>query len=174
MSRICRLSSVYNVYVLQHVLIHPIYTTNRRWLTTRNTLDSSSGLHRSSTSNDDSQPIPPVTVDSHKYPSRGGQNLSLRFRRLERSLRGKGAYKQDITQLQEDAGGIAGGTTEGVQQVLKGRKNKPQMFMGFVIPDEPKPPADDGMTSLCFSRGVFYLNIFFCRMLYVRMRHLCV
>ncbi|KAK7678682.1 hypothetical protein QCA50_018264 [Cerrena zonata] len=141
MSRICRLSPVYNVYTSRQAFIHPTSTIPHRWYTTRNTLDSSSDLDSSSTSNN--QILTPLAIDSHKYPSRGGQNLSLRFRRLERSLRGKGAYKQEISELQDAEGAIVDNTTDGAQQALKGRKNKPQMFLGFVIPDEPKPPADD-------------------------------
>lgn len=148
---ICRRSSVYNASILRHALIKTIPTAHRRWYTARNSLDTTEDLGRSSTFNK-----LPVSVNQHKYPLRGGQNLTNRFRRLERSLRGKDAYKQEIIELKKDGeGGIVDSTAEETQQALKRRKNKPQMFMGFVVPDEPKPPADDGMTSSssCFSQN---------------------
>ncbi|OBZ77527.1 hypothetical protein A0H81_02492 [Grifola frondosa] len=41
-----------------------------------------------------------------KHPSRGGQNLSARYTRLERSLRGKTQYGRDITQLVDEEANI--------------------------------------------------------------------
>ncbi|KAI0084712.1 oxidoreductase-like protein [Irpex rosettiformis] len=69
-----------------------------------------------------------------KHPTRGGQNLTDRYRRLEKSLRGKGTYQKDITELAEEAATLS-----------KSHKTGPgtRTFMGFVVPEEPKPPASD-------------------------------
>ena len=70
-----------------------------------------------------------------KHPIRGGQNLSDRYRRLEKSLRGKGTYQKDITHLAEE-----GATLSEPRKTGPGQRT----FMGFVVPEEPKPPASDG------------------------------
>ena len=145
MFRICRLHPVYNVLSIRQDLALPaLKTTLYKLYTTRNTLDFTGKSEELPTS----RPVPSLHVDERKYPSRGGQNLTQRFQRLERSFRGKDAYKQEITELKEDAEGTTVDlATEDTQKSIQGRKNKAQMFMGFVIPDEPKPPADDGMIS---------------------------
>lgn len=72
-----------------------------------------------------------------KHPTRGGQNLSDRFRRLERSLRGKDAYKRDIVDLTEEAGSaIPARPPKGNSRI--------KTFMGYVIPEEPQAPEPDG------------------------------
>ena len=145
MFRIRRLHSVYNVsHIRQDLAQSALRTALYKWYTTQNTLDFIGKSEELPTS----RPVPSLHVDERKYPSRGGQNLTQRFQRLERSFRGKDAYKQEITELKEDAEGTTVDlATEDTQKSIQGRKNKAQMFMGFVIPDEPKPPADDGMIS---------------------------
>jgi hypothetical protein len=74
-------------------------------------------------------------IERLKNPSRGGQNLSERFRRLEKSLRGKGALSQNLDTPHTSEGEIAAGSPS-----LK----KAEMFRGFRVPLKPIPPADDG------------------------------
>lgn len=80
--------------------------------------------------------LSPVDVARKKHPTRGGQNLSLRFNRLEKSLRGKEGYDKRIADLKEEGSPATHATTSTVAEK--------QTFMGFVIPEKPKPPADDG------------------------------
>ncbi|KAI0790374.1 oxidoreductase-like protein [Abortiporus biennis] len=86
-------------------------------------------------------PIPtPVALERLKRSQRGGQNLSTRYQRLETSLRGKEGYEKRISDLyaSKDAGSAA--STD-----IHSRSSKANVktFMGFVIPEEPRPPADD-------------------------------
>lgn len=84
-----------------------------------------------------------------KRPTRGGQDLSQRFNRLERSIRGKTQYGREIADLQErqDDDGQAPYTEQ--EHTLEASthvgKKAQRIFKGFVIPEPPKPPADDGM-----------------------------
>ncbi|KAH9897060.1 hypothetical protein C8Q73DRAFT_744886 [Cubamyces lactineus] len=92
------------------------------------------------------------TVDSHglsllKRRARGGQDLSQRFSRLERSIRGKMQYGREIVDLQEQQGdeGQAPYTAQEHTQEANTHAGKTmqRIFKGFVIPEPPKPPADD-------------------------------
>lgn len=78
-----------------------------------------------------------------------GQNLSDRYLRLEKSLRSKEALSKELD-------GYDSHNSESVTQSNPRRSkssSKPvQLFRGFEIPEEPKPPADDGLFSL-FSFG---------------------
>ncbi|CDO75756.1 hypothetical protein BN946_scf184921.g32 [Trametes cinnabarina] len=94
------------------------------------------------------------TADSHelsqlKRPDRGGQDLSLRHNRLERAVRGKTEYGRQILDLQEQQQQSSQERApytdeEHTRQASTnvGRK-KQRIFKGFVIPEAPKPPADD-------------------------------
>jgi hypothetical protein len=75
-----------------------------------------------------------------KLPAKGGQNLSKRYRRLEKSLRGKEALAQSIEE--ELSGKIPS------SQPFIGGKDDTEYFRGFVIPKAPKVPESDGMTLL--------------------------
>lgn len=80
--------------------------------------------------------IPSSTpVARHRRPNRSGQNLSERYRRLEKMLRGKEEYamKSDINE----------GTTRFTSELRTSSRN-PETFMGFIIPEEPREPAADG------------------------------
>ncbi|KAI0688377.1 hypothetical protein BC835DRAFT_1419174 [Cytidiella melzeri] len=76
--------------------------------------------------------IPPPFVPSTKNPTRGGQDLGNRYRRLEKALRGKDSYQRNINELSED------GTT----LPLASRRST-RTFLGYLIPEEPKPPASE-------------------------------
>ncbi|KAI0336736.1 hypothetical protein GY45DRAFT_1315365 [Cubamyces sp. BRFM 1775] len=100
----------------------------------------------------DVSPEKAPTVDSHglsllKRPTRGGQDLSQRFSRLERSIRGKTQYGREIVDLreqQDDEGQAPYTSQEHTQEASTHAGMKTQrIFKGFVIPVPPKPPADD-------------------------------
>ena len=104
----------------------------------------------------------PPSVDaqhlSHlKYPPRAGQDLSRRYQRLERSLRGKTNYGRDIQDLArtgEVADPAPYTSEEGTQEAsTPSGKSTRRIFRGFVIPDAPKPPADDGTLVYMTSRA---------------------
>ncbi|KAI0827117.1 hypothetical protein BC628DRAFT_1371007 [Trametes gibbosa] len=83
-----------------------------------------------------------------KRPNRGGQDLSKRYERLERSLRGKAAYDCEILDLtvqhsshQDD---VLYTSTEGTRKASTHSGQKTQrIFKGYIIPEPPKPPAED-------------------------------
>lgn len=81
----------------------------------------------------------PSSTPPNKYPTRGGQNLTDRFRRLEKSIRGKGAYEQEIVELVGDRQ-----ENEPDGSRVRPAKRDVKTFMGFAIPEEPKPPGPDG------------------------------
>lgn len=96
----------------------------------------------SSTSSSPSTPTPSSTISRLKHPTRGGQNLSKRYERLERSARGKEAY----TRLREGNAelGTAGSSNAMAGGGSESLKKQPMMFEGFVVPEEPKEPGPDG------------------------------
>ncbi|KAJ7031751.1 hypothetical protein C8F04DRAFT_1109655 [Mycena alexandri] len=82
-------------------------------------------------------------IERLKNPVRGGQNLSLRYRRLEQSLRGKEALQRDIIARESYTSSSLGSPTTqtGVTK---------RYFYGLEIPQEPKPPeADECCMSGC-------------------------
>ncbi|RPD65699.1 hypothetical protein L226DRAFT_434645, partial [Lentinus tigrinus ALCF2SS1-7] len=100
----------------------------------------------------ESSPSHAPTVDTQqlsrlKRPFRGGQDLTQRYERLERSLRGKSSYGREIKDFQM-SGELAGPppytTEEKTQQAtsITGRSTR-RIFRGFVVPEAPKPPAED-------------------------------
>ncbi|KAF8814818.1 hypothetical protein BYT27DRAFT_7081618 [Phlegmacium glaucopus] len=67
----------------------------------------------------------------------GGQNLSDRYLRLEKSLRGREALSKELAGYSQSSSSIQ-------STPLSKSSSKPlQIFRGFEIPEEPKPPADD-------------------------------
>ncbi|CAA7268846.1 unnamed protein product [Cyclocybe aegerita] len=72
-----------------------------------------------------------------RRPARDGQNLSDRYVRLEKSLRGKEMFSKELDDLAE--------TNPPVPADLQPKKlaKTTNTFHGFVVPEEPKPPADD-------------------------------
>ncbi|KAJ6576062.1 oxidoreductase-like protein [Mycena vulgaris] len=76
-----------------------------------------------------------------KNPTRGGQNLSLRYRRLEKSLRGKEALQRDIRSYESD---VASGIGDALSNVAQNQVNDASRYIrGFEIPQRPKPPESD-------------------------------
>uniref|UniRef100_A0A8H7XP94 Oxidoreductase-like domain-containing protein n=1 Tax=Psilocybe cubensis TaxID=181762 RepID=A0A8H7XP94_PSICU len=69
-----------------------------------------------------------------RKPARGGQNLSDRYIRLEKSLRGKDTISREIDGL----------VHPDPESPRSRRSQDPvRLFHGYVVPEEPKPPADD-------------------------------
>ncbi|KII84561.1 hypothetical protein PLICRDRAFT_117598 [Plicaturopsis crispa FD-325 SS-3] len=80
-------------------------------------------------------------IERWKHPSRGGQNLSDRYHRLAKSLRGKEAFSKKIQELPGSSTVPASG------QVAGDWKPQPQRedtsFRGLLVPTQPKPPEPD-------------------------------
>ncbi|KAJ6571366.1 hypothetical protein B0H19DRAFT_1255349 [Mycena capillaripes] len=77
-------------------------------------------------------------IERLKRPTRGGQNLSLRYRRLEQSLRGKEALQREILARESDGTGDFSDASPTTQNSQPNR-----YFLGLEIPQEPKPPESD-------------------------------
>jgi len=75
-----------------------------------------------------------------RKPTRGGQNLSERYKRLENSLRGKDSRSRGLEDITESNPTISGG----VPYALKSNRSGRPIIHGFPVPQEPQPPADDG------------------------------
>ena len=84
----------------------------------------------------------PAPVTRLKHPTRGGQNLSGRYVRLERALRGKEAYEKEIDELEEEEESTR--TEADVKGKGRAMGTAPFVFHGYTIPEEPKPPGPDG------------------------------
>ncbi|KAJ7260126.1 oxidoreductase-like protein [Mycena rebaudengoi] len=79
-----------------------------------------------------------VGIERIKNPTRGGQNLSQRYRRLERSLRGKEALNKDICTLESEKSAVSAPAGASPQELDASR-----YFGGFEIPQRPKEPESD-------------------------------
>ncbi|KNZ73272.1 hypothetical protein J132_08041 [Termitomyces sp. J132] len=84
-------------------------------------------------------PLRPVRYIGHPSSLRRahtrGQNLSTRYQRLEKSLREKEGLAQNIEHLVKYPN--VGGTVTNTPQ------KRVEIFHGFEIPKEPRPPQDD-------------------------------
>ena len=88
-----------------------------------------------------------------KHPSRGGQDLSKRYQRLERSIRGKTSYGRGIEDFERSRGADPAPytTKEDTQEASTATgKASRHIYRGFVVPEVPKPPADDGTSQSCW------------------------
>ncbi|KAI0777252.1 oxidoreductase-like protein [Trametes elegans] len=94
------------------------------------------------------------TVDAEqlthlKRSFRGGQDLSQRHTRLERSVRGKTQYGREILDLQtqkeqHESQEAPFTPEENIREASTHVGQKTQrIFKGLVIPEPPKPPAED-------------------------------
>ena len=120
-----------------------------------------------------------------RYPrqqARGvGQNLSDRYLRLEKSLREREALlskKEELDRYSHNSESIPAVNTQSNPRSIKSLSKPVQLFHGFEIPEEPKPPADDGAFFFLEKNPVFSTHFVkycrFFRMLYVWMRSLRV
>jgi hypothetical protein len=82
-----------------------------------------------------------------RKPFRSGQNLSDRFVRLENSLRAKEVFSKEP---EETGSSSVLSTTP-----LKLNTNV-EMFRGFELPEEPKPPRDSGECDYLLSSFSFW------------------
>lgn len=96
--------------------------------------------------------VTPASTPPNRYPVRGGQNLTSRFRRLEKSLRGRDAYEQEIEELYSDKR-----ENEGAPRVRPARSDV-KRFMGFTIPKKPQEPGPGG-ECLIFSSCLFASHV---------------
>lgn len=85
-------------------------------------------------------PGAPATNDTSKRPRRGGQNLSERYLRLERSLRQKAVQSAHIAATPGSARPPDAGELPRVKPAMP----KVEMFHGFIVPEEPQEPGPDG------------------------------
>ena len=87
-----------------------------------------------------------------KRRTRGGQDLSKRFTRLERAVRGKTSYGRDIEELERSSAvpdpapyTQEESTQQATASIAPSHASATRrIFRGFVVPEPPKPPADDG------------------------------
>ncbi|KAK7463470.1 hypothetical protein VKT23_006819 [Stygiomarasmius scandens] len=79
-----------------------------------------------------------LSFEHRKRPSRGGQNFTDRYKRLEKSLRGKDAYASESDELRQST---LTGPTSGNSS--PGSPSSSVLFHGLTIPDKPQEPADD-------------------------------
>ena len=68
-----------------------------------------------------------------KNPTRGGQNLRERYRRLERSVRGKDFYAKQASEY-----------VPSPPPATKSGGESRVTFRGFLIPKKPEAPGSDG------------------------------
>ncbi|KZT70430.1 hypothetical protein DAEQUDRAFT_764605 [Daedalea quercina L-15889] len=86
-----------------------------------------------------------IQIEQQRVRSRGGQNLTARWARLERSLRGKGGYEARRDTLIEQADHASAEAER-----ITSSKPTQQMFYGLVLPEKPREPeADECCMSGC-------------------------
>ena len=100
-------------------------------------------------------------IESQKRFSRGGQNLSERFLRLENTFPKKHDLGQTIPDTSRPLTRIPPSTPQGPSNV--------KSFRGLVIPEVPKAPEPDGGSFISRRRPLFSQP---CRMLHVWLRHM--
>lgn len=105
---------------------------------------------------------PPSPIESQKRFSRGGQNLSERFLRLEKTFRKKHDLGQTIPDTLRPLTPIPPSTPQ--------RPYNVKIFRGLVIPEVPMPPEADG-GSFRFQRPPSPFSQP-CRMLHVWLCHM--
>ncbi|KAG2096998.1 uncharacterized protein F5147DRAFT_715670 [Suillus discolor] len=86
--------------------------------------------------------IPSISRNYWNNRSRGGQNLTERYRRLENTLRGGNALMKQISEISQDAS-KASLSPPSLSSSPYGAQNIPNTIAGFVIPKEPIPPSDE-------------------------------
>ncbi|KAG1843101.1 hypothetical protein C8R48DRAFT_785775 [Suillus tomentosus] len=85
--------------------------------------------------------IPSISRSYWNNRSRGGQNLTERYRRLENTLRGGNALMKQISEISQDASKARSPPL--LSSPPYGAQNIPNTIAGFVIPKEPIPPSDE-------------------------------
>lgn len=147
---------------LSHKPLPLAHTTNPIHAHTHIFSRSSSSLHHAAAT--------AHAIEQYRNGTRGGQNLSSRYKRLEKSLRGKEAYAQSTGSVYDAPG--ASGSTSTIVSAPSRKREGPRMFKGFVVPEEPKAPESDGAFPSVHNLFVPISNWFgfIGRMLYGRLR----
>lgn len=92
--------------------------------------------------------IPSISRNYWSDQSRGGQNLTERYRRLENTLRGRNAIMKQISEISQDSEDVSKVRSPPLSSFSSyGAQNTPDIIAGFVIPEEPIPPSDEGKSS---------------------------
>ncbi|KAG1771977.1 hypothetical protein EV702DRAFT_1134881 [Suillus placidus] len=92
--------------------------------------------------------IPSISRNYWSKGSRGGQNLTERYRRLENTLRGRNAIMKRISETSPDVQDASKARSSPLTSSSRyGAQNTPDTIAGFVIPEEPIPPSDEGKFS---------------------------
>ncbi|KAH9917299.1 uncharacterized protein B0H18DRAFT_1034830 [Fomitopsis serialis] len=79
-----------------------------------------------------------IQIEQQRLRSRGGQNLTARWSRLERSLRGKEGYEARRDTLIEQADHASADAERSAAS-----EKAPRTFLGLVLPEKPKEPQSD-------------------------------
>ncbi|KAG2340794.1 hypothetical protein BDR05DRAFT_889233 [Suillus weaverae] len=88
--------------------------------------------------------IPSISRNFWNKRSRGGQNLTERYRRLENTLRGENAIIKRMSETSQDVqDGFKTRSPPSTSSSRHGTQNTPDTIAGFVIPEEPIPPSDE-------------------------------
>jgi len=119
--------------MLQSLPIRSLDTLGRRSIT------SASNIYRHGTVN--------PTKNLSEKPSRSGQNLSSRYVRLEKSVRTKEAPSKELEVTSDSAPSTTGPPPFNKRFV--------ELFRGFELPEEPKPPSDNGELIFYFLFFIF-------------------
>lgn len=80
-----------------------------------------------------------IQIEQQLLRSRGGQNLTERWARLERSLRGKEGYEAKIDTLIHQADNVSADATRS-----SASKTEPRTIHGLLLPERPREPQSDG------------------------------
>ncbi|TFY53131.1 hypothetical protein EVJ58_g9622 [Rhodofomes roseus] len=81
-----------------------------------------------------------IQIEQQRLRSRGGQNLTARWKRLERSLRGKGGYEARRDTLIEQADHAS---ADAEMSTLSTNAPRTRTFYGLALPERPKEPQSD-------------------------------
>lgn len=131
-----RVTSLWRTLLSRTMLRLPLATTSTLASSLRQAANTSHHVRYASTSE---RSLPSTSMAHHKHPFRGGQNLSDRYKRLEKSLRGKMDRTEAMAHDHEHAQTDDLTSPTPVQGAALG-----DTFRGLVIPKEPRPPESDG------------------------------
>ncbi|OAX40560.1 hypothetical protein K503DRAFT_791303 [Rhizopogon vinicolor AM-OR11-026] len=88
------------------------------------------------------RPVTPKPTNTGR--GRGGQNLTERYRRLENTFRGKHAFIKQISELSQEVDNASKTRSPPlISPPHSDAQRAPDTVAGFVIPQEPIPPADE-------------------------------
>lgn len=164
-----RVTSLWRALLSRTMLRLPLATTSTLASSLRQAASTSHHVRYTSTSE---RSLPSTSIAHHKHSFRGGQNLSDRYKRLEKSLRGKMDRTEAMAHEHEQAHSDDLTSPTPVQGAALGNT-----FRGFVIPKEPRPPESDGACVQDYQHHILIdiptiLCVSNCRMLHVWLCHM--